>query len=118
MTHLAVPNEFLQQIDEVARHTGKQREEIMLEALEAYLAQITEEDAGLEAAIAEADRGEVIDASVIHAEDAAFLAGLGLPPEQLTAIRDEARREAEAFYDRIEQDRVTVLEIRHSARSR
>jgi predicted transcriptional regulator len=98
LTQLAIPNEFLQQIDELARHTGKRREDVMLDALEAYLAQIAEEDAGLEAAIAEADRGEVIDAEAIHAEDRAFLASLGLPPEQLAAIRDEVRREAEAFH--------------------
>jgi predicted transcriptional regulator len=98
MTQLAVPNEFLERIDELARHAGKRREDIMLEALESYLAQIAEDDAALQAAIAEADRGDVIDADVIHAEDAIFRARLGLAPEELAAIRDEVRREAEAFY--------------------
>lgn len=98
LTHLQLPDEITQRYDELARHAGHSRERVMREVLEAHLTQVAEEDASLAAAIAEADRGEVIDMEEIHAEDQVFRAQLGLAPEHLAAIKAEVEREADAFY--------------------
>ena len=98
VTHLQLPDEITRRYDELAQHAGQSREHVMREALEAYLARLADADAALAAAIAEADRGEVVDVDAIHAEDAAFRARLRLSPEQLAAIKAEVEREADAFY--------------------
>jgi len=98
LTQLQLPDEITQRYDELARHTGHSRERVMREVLEAHLTQVAAKDASLAAAIAEADRGEVIDMEEIHAEDQVFHAQLGLAPEQLAAIEAEVEREADAFY--------------------
>lgn len=59
----------------------------MLEVLEAYLEQI-----------AEADRGEVVDAEVVHADAEALIAQLGVSPEERAKIRAEVRAEMERAY--------------------
>ena len=98
ITQLQLPDEITQRFDALARHAGHSREQVMREVLEAHLAHLAEEDAILAAAIAEADRGEVVALDVIHAEDEVFRAQLGLAPEQLAAIKAEVEREADAFY--------------------
>jgi predicted transcriptional regulator len=98
LMQLADPNHFIERHDQLALHTGKQREDVLLEALEAYLTQIVEEDARLEAAIAEADRGELVDAEQVHAEAEAMLLARGVTPEQMAAIRAEVFAEMEQAY--------------------
>ncbi len=95
---LHLPDDLTQRFDELAQHAGQSREQVIVEVLEAYLAQIAEEDARLKAAIAAADRGEVVDADAADAEMEAWLLARGVTPEQLAAIGEETQREAEAFY--------------------
>jgi predicted transcriptional regulator len=95
---LQVPDDMTRRFDELAQHAGQSREEVILEALEAYLSQIAEDGARLEAAIAAADRGEVVDAEVAHAEDEAMLLARGVTPEQMAAIRAEVFAEMEGAY--------------------
>jgi predicted transcriptional regulator len=95
---LQVPDELTRRFDELAQHVGQSREEVIIEVLEAYLAQIAEDDARLEAAIAAADRGEIVDAEVVSAENEAYLRTRGVTSEQLAAISEEVRREFEVFY--------------------
>jgi predicted transcriptional regulator len=95
---LEVPDEITQRVDALARHAGQSPEQLILEVLADYLAQIAEEDARLEAAMAAADRGDVVDAEVVRAEDEAYLLSRGMTREQLDAIGEEVRREYDAFY--------------------
>jgi predicted transcriptional regulator len=95
---LQVPDNIRQRFDELAQHAGQSREEVIIEAMEAYLAQIAEEDAAVAAGIAQADRGEVVDAEVVSAEAKAILLARGMTREQLAAIRAEVRAEMEAAY--------------------
>jgi predicted transcriptional regulator len=78
-----VPNDFLERFDELARHTGQPREDVMIQALEAYLARIAEEDARLETARAAVARGEWVDADEADAQMEAWLLTRGITPEQL-----------------------------------
>ena len=98
LTQLQLPDEITQRYDELARHAGHSRERVMREVLEAHLIQVAEEDASLAAAIAEADRGEVVDIEEIHSEDELYRTQLGLAPEHLAAIKADVEREADAFY--------------------
>lgn len=98
VTQLQLPDDLTRRFDELAQHAGQSREQVMVEALEAYLAQIAEEAARIEEARAEIARGEFVTAEEIRAEDAVFRAQLGLSPEQLAVIKAEAEREADAFY--------------------
>ncbi len=59
---------------------------------------MSEDEARLEAAIAAADRGEVVDANEADAEMEARLLARGVTPEQLAAIRAEVFAEMEAGY--------------------
>ena len=89
ITQVGLPSELTRRYDELARQTGQSREDVLRIALEAYLAQIGEEDARLATAIAQADRGEVVDAEQVHAENESFLRQRGVTPEQLAALRAE-----------------------------
>jgi len=70
----------------------------MQTALELGLQQLADDHPRLTAAIAAADRGEVIDAEDVHAEVEALLQARGVTLEQLAVLRAEARAEAEALY--------------------
>lgn len=85
------PEDLATRFDEMARYAGQAREQVMLEVLESYLAQIAEEDARIDEARAQVARGEVIDAEEIRAEDEALLARLGVATEEIA-------REFEAYY--------------------
>jgi predicted transcriptional regulator len=98
ITQLRLPLDLARRYDELARETGQSREDVMVEALGSYLDQRAEDDARLRAAMAAADRGDVVDAAVVDAEAEAFLRGLGVTPDQLAAIEAEVRREADAAY--------------------
>jgi predicted transcriptional regulator len=93
-----VPEELGACVDAIVQHTGVTREQLVLEALEVYLADVTAEAARIAEARAQIARGEGIEAEEIEAEDAVLLARLGVTPEQLVAIDEEVRREAEALY--------------------
>jgi predicted transcriptional regulator len=97
-TTLNLPDDLAKRYDELARAVGTSREEVMQTALEAYLGQLAEEKARLATAIAAADRGEVVDAEVVHADDTALLTRLGISPEQRAALHAEVEAEATAFY--------------------
>jgi predicted transcriptional regulator len=98
ITHVGLPRDLTRRYDELAEETGRDREELLVEALEEYLARIAAEDARIEAAIAAADHGDVVDAEVVRAEAEALLARVGVTPEQLARIEAEVRREADAVY--------------------
>ncbi|HWE61254.1 MAG TPA: ribbon-helix-helix protein, CopG family [Chloroflexota bacterium] len=96
LTQLTVPNDFLARFDELARATGQHREDVMLAALEAYLREIAEEDARIEAA---SQRGEIVDVEVVHADGEALIARLGgINPDERAKIRAQVRAEMEAAY--------------------
>ena len=97
-TTIDLPDHLYQRLAELAQHTGQSTESVLVETLETALTASDEDDARLEAAIAAADRGETIDADVVHAEAAALLAARGVTPEQMDTIRSEVRAEAEAVY--------------------
>ena len=98
ITQVNLPSDLAQRYDDLARHMGWQPEDVLRAALEAYLIQIDDEDARLESAIAEADRGDVVDAEQVDAENEAFLFQRGVTPERLAAIAEEVRRETEHAY--------------------
>jgi predicted transcriptional regulator len=97
-TQLQIPDEISQRFEELAQYFGQSREQVMLEILEAYLAQVGAEAERITQARAQIAHGKGIDAEEIKAEDEALLARLGVTPEQLAVIDEEVCREAEAFY--------------------
>jgi predicted transcriptional regulator len=100
VTQLELPEEMAQRLDALARHVGQSREDLMRAVLADYLAHVAEDEARLEAAIAAADRGEVVDADEADAEMEAQLLAHGVTPEQLAAIRAEVFAEMESDYPR------------------
>ena len=97
-TQVTLPAALAQQYEELAHTTGQRQEDLMVAALEAYLAGQGEDDARLAAAIAAADRGETVDSDEADSEIEALLRARGVSAGQLAAAREEARREVEAFY--------------------
>ncbi len=96
---LDLPDEVGKRYAELARHTGRLPEEVMAEVLQTYLDQVAEDTARLEEAIAAADRGETVDAEVVHAEAEALIAQSGgVSLEQRAPIRAEVRAEMERAY--------------------
>jgi len=95
---LQIPDTMRDRFEALAQQTGQRREDMMLSALEAYLAEVAEERIRIEEARAEAARGDVVDAESVYAEAAAMLLARGVTPEQLAAIKAEAEREADAYY--------------------
>jgi predicted transcriptional regulator len=95
---VGVPSAVARRYDELAEETGRGREDLLVEALEAYLARVAEDNARLEAAIAAAKRGEVVDAEVVRAEAEARLLERGMTREQIAAIRAEVFAEMEEAY--------------------
>lgn len=98
VVQLHVPDTLSQRFDALAAQAGQSREQMIIEAMETYLNQIAEEAAAVVAGIAEADRGEVVEATVLSAENEAALRARGVTSEQLAAISEEVRREFEEFY--------------------
>lgn len=98
VVQVQVPDAVAARLDAVARQVGQSREQLLLDVVEAYLAQIAEEDARIDEARAQIARGEVVDAEVVSAEAWAALRARGLTDEQRAAIRAEIRMEAEAAY--------------------
>jgi predicted transcriptional regulator len=96
--HLAIPDEMAQRFEEVAQSAGQSREQVMLDILAAYLAEIAAEDARIDEARAQMKRGEVVELEEIRAEDAALLARLGLSADELATIKAEVEAEADAYY--------------------
>jgi hypothetical protein len=70
----------------------------MLDILAAYLAELAAEDARSDEAMAQVERGEVVDADEVFAEAAAALLARGITPNFVAAMRAEAEQEADAFY--------------------
>jgi len=97
-TRLTLTTELADRYEALARHRGQPREDLMLAALTDYLDARAAEETRLDAAIAAAARGEVVDAAVVHAEEEATLLARGLTPEQLIAIRSEVFAEMEGAY--------------------
>jgi len=95
---LQVPDTLTERYDVLAQQIGQQPENVMLKALESYLLQIAIDDARLVDAIAAADRGEVVDAEAVSAENVAYLRSRGVTEEQLAVIGSEVKREVETFY--------------------
>ena len=95
---LTLTTELADRYEALARHRGQPREDLMLAALTDYLDARAAEEARLDAAIAAAARGEVIDAAVVHAEEETMLLARGLTTEQLAAIRTEVFAEMEDAY--------------------
>lgn len=52
LTQISLPADLAHRYEELARYTGQRREEMMVAVLEAYLAEVGEEDARIEAASA------------------------------------------------------------------
>ena len=98
VTHVDLPSDLTRRYGALAEETGRGREELLVEALEDYLARVAEEDARLEAAIGAADRGETVDARVVEARMEAVLTQMGVTPKQFAAIEAEVRQEADAVY--------------------
>ena len=98
LMQVGLPRELARRYAELAEETGRGREELVVEALEEYLARLAEEATRLRAAIAQADRGDVVDAEVVHAEADAVIARLGMSSEQRAQIRAEVRAEMEVAY--------------------
>lgn len=99
MTQVQLPASLAQRYDALAQQIGESREAVMVQA---YMDQVEADDARLEASIAAADRGEVVDAAVADREVDAFLAHLGVIPERLEAIQVQVVQEADALYGRCE----------------
>lgn len=95
---LTLTTELADRYEALAQHRGQPQEDLMLAALADYLDARAAEEARLDAAIAAAARGEVVDAAVVHAEEEARLLARGLTPEQLAAIRTEVFAEMEDAY--------------------
>ena len=97
-TQVTMPAALAHQYEELAHTTGQRREDLMVAALEAYLAGLGGDDARLAAAIAAADRGAKVDSDEVDSEIETLLRARGVSAVQLAAVREEARREVEAFY--------------------
>ena len=97
-TQLTLPPELADRYEVLARQAGQAREEVMLAVLSGYLEAYAADEARLDAAIAAAARGEVVDVEEADAETEAFLARLGVTPGQLAAIKAEVAQEADAAY--------------------
>jgi predicted transcriptional regulator len=95
---LQLPDEMSQRLGELAAYAGRSREQVLLDIVAGYLAEIAAEDARIDEARAQIARGEVVDAEDADAEMEAMLLSRGVTPEQLAAIKEEVRREHEAFY--------------------
>jgi predicted transcriptional regulator len=98
LTRLQLPADLTKRYDDLAQKIGQSREAVMLAALQAYLTHVAEGDERLEAAIAGAERGEIVDAEEVHADAEALIAPLGVGPEQRAQIRAQVRREMEKAY--------------------
>jgi predicted transcriptional regulator len=98
LIQLQVSENVSRRFDELAQYAGQSREQAMLDALEAYLARVAEEDARIDEARAQVARGEVVDAEDTFAEAEAMLLARGMTREQLAMIKEEVEREADAFY--------------------
>lgn len=107
ITQVEVPSDLARRYNELAEEIGRDRQELLVEALEDYLERAADE-ARLAAAVAAADRGEVVDAEVVKADAEALLDRVDVPPERRAKIRAEVRAEME--------DAVVILDIRHSSR--
>ena len=70
---LRLPDNLSQQFDALAAQAGHSREPMIIEAMKSCLMQSAEEDAAVALGIAEADRGEVVEATVVSAENEASL---------------------------------------------
>jgi len=97
-TQLSLTTELANRYEALAQHRGQPRENLMLAPLADYLDARAAAEARLDAAIAAAARGEVVDVAVVHAEEEATLLARGLTPEQLIAIRSEVFAEMEGAY--------------------
>jgi predicted transcriptional regulator len=98
VTQLQLSDDLIKRFDALARYAGESREHMMRVALEDYVARMDEEDATVAAAIAQAERGDLLDAEIVRAEAEAMLLARGVTPEQMAAIRAEVRSEMEAAY--------------------
>lgn len=97
-TTLELPDELGKRYEELARQAGEQPEAVMREALEAYVDHLAEDSRRLDAAIAAADRGELIDSDAADDEIETLLRARGVSAEQLAVLRAEARAEVEAYH--------------------
>jgi predicted transcriptional regulator len=95
---LQVPDEMTARFDQLAQYAGQPREQVMLDILAAYLEELAAEDARVDEALAQVERGEVVDADEVFAEAEATLLARGITPDFVAAVRAEAEQEADAFY--------------------
>ncbi len=83
---LQLPAELTEQLDELARARGLDRDQLMTKALRAYLEGELEERHRVVESIAEIERGEFVPLEEIEAEELAWLESQGFTPEQIAAI--------------------------------
>ncbi len=93
-TTIRVSVDLIEQYDVQAAHAGRSRDDLIAEALQQYLTAVLDDVRLTQKAIAEADRGDLIDAEVVDEEMAAWLEEHGVSRERQAAIG--ARIEAES----------------------
>jgi len=97
-TTLDVPDDLNRRYMELAQQIGRQPEDVMVNALEAYIFDIAAEDARIVVARAAVARGDFLEAVDAEAETEANIATLGVNPERRAAIRTEVERAMDAAY--------------------
>ena len=97
-TTIPLPPDIAAQFDRLATATGRSRQHLMTEALREYAARELDEMAALEASIAAADRGELVELEALREESAAMLVGRGLSAERQSSLGEAVDRELRAAY--------------------
>jgi predicted transcriptional regulator len=95
---LHLPDEMTARFDQLAQYAGQPREQVMLDILATYLTDLAAEDARIDEALAQVERGEVVEADEVFAEAEAALIANGITLDFIAAMRAEAEQEADAFY--------------------
>jgi RHH-type rel operon transcriptional repressor/antitoxin RelB len=97
-TSIRLDRELLAAYDELARLTGRSRNYLLTEALREYLAWERDNQARLDASIAQADRGEFADEHDLQAWKESLFTQAGITPEERALHAREAEHELRQAY--------------------